>query len=128
MDVFFIYICFQVFFLFFQSVITITLDVSVTTQNDDFAQAKSSLEGNVTNAKKATSMKTIQVSNTETMSLNTVDETPIIGVCVDGSVFGLNQNPGHSQKCRKLSISCVVPHYIALQVHTSYATLSSDIW
>lgn len=108
--------------------------MSVITQNDDFAQAKSSLEGNVTVAKGAPTMKTIQVSNSETMSLNTVYETPTIGVCVDGSVYGLNQDVGHSQKCRKSSNACskkhfIVPQcdYIASQIDTSYAPLLSDI-
>lgn len=77
--------------------------MTVTTQNDDFAQAKSSLEGNVTAAKSAPSMKTIKVSNTDSMSLETVHETPTVGVCVQGSVYGLNQDVGHSQKCRKSS-------------------------
>ena len=108
--------------------------MSVTTQNDDFAQAKSSLEGNVTAAKSAQSMNAIKVSNTDTMSLNTVYETPIIGVCVDGSVYGLNQDVGHSQKCRKSSNACCEKHfkvpqcdYIALQTNTTYATLLSDL-
>ena len=101
-----LYLFKSLFVCFFQSVITITLDVSVTTKNNDFAQAKSSLEGNVTNAKASPSMKTIKVSNTETMSLNTVYETPTIGVCLDGSVYGLNQDVGHSQKCRKSSNEC----------------------
>ena len=75
-------------------------------------------------------MKTIKVSNKETMNLNTVYETPTIGVCLDGSVFGLNQDVGHSQKCRKSSNECCKKHFkvlqcddIALQKHTSYATV-----
>ena len=89
---------------------TIAVDVSVPTQNDDFAQAKSSLEGNVTKAKASPSMNTIQVSKDETMSLNTVTETPTIGVCIAGSVYGLNQgldqSGDHSQRCRKSSDNC----------------------
>ena len=108
--------------------------MEVTTQNDDFAQAKSSLEGNVTNAKAAPSMNTIEVSKTQNMSLNSVYETPTIGVCIDGSVYGLNQDVGHSQKCRKSSNARSKKHfkvprcdYVALQKHTTYATLSSDV-
>lgn len=80
--------------------------MSVTTQNDDFAQAKSSLEGNVTKAKASASMKEISVSNDETMVLNTVEETPTTGVCIAGSVYGLNQGLDHSQRCRKSSNNC----------------------
>ena len=116
------------FFIFFQSVITITLDVSVTTQNENFAQAKSELEGNVAKTKTSPSMKTIQVSNTETMSLDTVYDTPTIGVCVAGGVYGLNQDVGHSQKCRKSSNACCKKHfkvpqcdYIALQMYRGFA-------
>lgn len=89
---------------------TISLDVSFITKNDDFAQAKSSLESNVTKAKGAASMNTISISDSEQLLLNTVDETPTIGVCVDGSVYGLNQGlvngTDHSQKCRKSSNAC----------------------
>ena len=129
-----LFISFFFIFIFFQSVITITLDVEVTTQNDDFAQAKSSLEGNVTKAKAAPSMYSIKVSQTQNMSLKRVNDTPTIGVCVDGSVYGLNQDVGHSQKCRKSSNACCKNHfkvprcdYVALQKHTTYATLSSDV-
>ncbi|PFX17574.1 Sushi, von Willebrand factor type A, EGF and pentraxin domain-containing protein 1 [Stylophora pistillata] len=88
-----------------QAVLTIELNVEVITQNDDFDKAKSDLEGNVTNARNADSMKTIQ-ANSQTMTLKTVKETPTTGVCVDGAVFGLNQgqdylnNIDHSQRCQ----------------------------
>ena len=100
--------------------------MEVTTQNDDFAQAKSSLEGNVTNAKAAPSMNTIKVSKTQSMNLNSVYETPTIGVCIDGSVYGLNQDVGHNQKCRKSSNACCKKHFkvsrcdcVAIQKHTT---------
>lgn len=84
--------------------------MSFITKNDNFAQAKSSLENNVTKAKGAASMKTISISDTEQLVLNTVDESPTIGVCVDGGVYGLNQgldkNGDHSQKCRMSSNAC----------------------
>lgn len=77
----------------------------MNTQNNDFAQAKSSLEGNVTMAMSSSSMMTIQVSSSQTMTLNTVTDTPTVGVCIDGSVYGLNQgldqSGDHSQRCRK---------------------------
>ena len=86
---------------FFKSQITITLDVLVNTQNNDFNSAVSSLEGNVTKAKASPSMKTIQVSGSQSMTLQSVNETATIGLCVDGAVFGLNKDVTHNQKCRK---------------------------
>lgn len=84
----------------------------VNTQNSDFAAAKSSLEGNVTKAMSSSSMKTIQVSDSQTMSLNTVTDTPTVGVCIDGSVYGLNQGldktGDHSQRCRKYSKHSII--------------------
>ena len=73
----------------------------VNTQNDDFAAAKSSLEGNVTSAKASPKMQTIQVSGSQSMTLKSVNETATIGMCVDGGVFGLNKDDEHKQKCRK---------------------------
>ena len=77
----------------------------VNTQNNDYAQAKSSLEANVTNAKSSASMSSIQVSDSENMTLDTVTDTPTVGVCIDGGVYGLNQGVtetgDHSQRCRK---------------------------
>lgn len=79
--------------------------MSVKTQNNDFAKAKSELEGNVTNAMNSESMKAIKVSSSQSMMLNAVKDTPTYGVCIDGSVYGLNQgttnNVDHSQRCRK---------------------------
>lgn len=93
----------------FQDIITIELFVSVITKNNNFEQAKSALEQNVTNAKVAPSMQSIEVSGSESMTLNNVTDTPTYGVCVNGSVFGLNTGfdfltqTDHSQRCRKWS-------------------------
>ena len=80
--------------------------MSVITQNNDFSQAKADLEQNVTSAKSDPSMQSIQAGS-ESMTLNNVSETPTYGVCVNGSVFGLNQgitpSGDHSQRCRKYS-------------------------
>ena len=84
--------------------------MSVTTQNNNYDEAKGALERNVTNAKSSSSMSTISVSDSESMTLNTVTDTPTVGICIDGAVFGLNQgfdfatNNDHSQKCRKYSL------------------------
>ena len=85
--------------------LTIKVDVSFITKNDDYAQAKTDLENNVNKAKSDPSMQSIKVSDSDDMQLNNVTETPIYGVCIDGSVYGLNtgysNNVDHSQRCRK---------------------------
>ena len=88
-------------FVSLKSVIIIELDVEVLTQNNDFNQAKTSLEQNVTNAKTAASMQSIDVGGAQSMTLNNVTDTPTTGVCINGSIYGLNQDFGHNQKCRK---------------------------
>ncbi|XP_068719046.1 sushi, von Willebrand factor type A, EGF and pentraxin domain-containing protein 1-like [Montipora capricornis] len=83
-----------------QDVIIIDLDVSFITQNNDFDQSVSHLENNVATAKTASEMQSIQISSTESMTLNNVTETSTYGVCLNGSVYGLNQGFGHSTKCQ----------------------------
>ena len=85
----------------FQDVIIIDLDVSFITQKNNFGKAVSDLESNVAKAKASSKMQAIQVSSSERMILNTVNETATYGVCVNGSVFGLNPSAGHNQQCRK---------------------------
>lgn len=81
--------------------------MEVKTQNNDFDQAKTSLEQNVTNAKTASSMRSLNAGS-QTMTLNNVTDTPTYGVCVNGSVYGLNQGSGHETKCRKYSICLIL--------------------
>lgn len=75
--------------------------MSFITQNNNYSKAVSDLESNVANAKASSAMRAIQVSSSERMILNTVNETATYGVCVNGSVFGLNPSFGHNQRCRK---------------------------
>ena len=79
--------------------------MSFITKNDNYAQAKIDLETNVNKAKNDPSMKSIKVSDSQNIELNDVAETPIYGVCVNGSVYGLNKGVSnhvdHSQRCRK---------------------------
>ena len=83
--------------------------MSFITKNDDFSQAKSDLQTNVDSTKNDPSMKSIKVSDSESMVLNNVTETPIYGVCINGSVYGLNtgfsNQVDHSQRCRE-SVDC----------------------
>ena len=81
--------------------------MEVKTQNNDFDQAKTSLEQNVTNAKTDPSMQSMNAGS-QTMTLNNVTETPTYGVCVNGSVYGLNQGFGHNTKCRTYSMCLIL--------------------
>ncbi|XP_067041101.1 sushi, von Willebrand factor type A, EGF and pentraxin domain-containing protein 1-like [Acropora muricata] len=87
-----------------QDVIIIDLDVSFITQNNNFRKAVSDLESNVARAKVSSKMQAIQVSSSERMTLNTVNETETYGVCVNGSVFGLNPTSGHNQRCQNCPV------------------------
>lgn len=81
--------------------------MEVKTQNNDFDQAKTSLEQNVTKSKTDPSMQSMNAGS-QTMTLNNVTDTPTYGVCADGSVYGLNQDFGHNTKCRKYSICLIL--------------------
>lgn len=47
-------------------------------------------------------------AGSQTMTLNNVTDTPTYGVCVNGSVYGLNQDFGHNTKCRTYSMSLIL--------------------
>lgn len=81
--------------------------MEVKTQNNDFDQAKTSLEQNVAKSKTDPSMQSMNAGS-QTMTLTNVTDTPTYGVCVDGSVYGLNQDFGHNTKCRKYSICLIL--------------------
>lgn len=47
-------------------------------------------------------------AGSQTMTLNNVTDTPTYGVCVNGSVYGLNQAFGHNTKCRTYSMCLIL--------------------
>lgn len=47
-------------------------------------------------------------AGSQTMTLNNVTDTPTYGVCVNGSVYGLNQDFGHNTKCRTYSMCLIL--------------------
>ena len=65
------------------------------------------------------------------MTLNTVTDTPTYGVCINGSVYGLNQaidsqtGHDHSQRCRKYSSSSPGGGYLGV-IFAGYVPLASQ--
>lgn len=65
-------------------------------------------------------------AGSQTMTLNNVTETPTYGVCVNGSVYGLNQGFGHNTKCRTYSM-CLILSVDAFLIQGPLTFLGKDL-
>lgn len=65
-------------------------------------------------------------AGSQTMTLNNVTDTPTYGVCVNGSVYGLNQAFGHNTKCRTYSM-CLILNVGAFLIQGPLAFVGKDL-